>query len=117
MSQTNAPPGMPKQVEPPCKAELRDVLGSAMPLWFAMIRLVEETFSPLSEVWKPSKSEFGRMCLIQFKKRTLLYLTPDKDQVWVALVLGERAVQLALASSLPEAIKLPSLANTVNAYE
>ncbi len=45
------------------------------------------------------------MCMLQHKKRTLLYLTPDKDRIWVAIVLGERAFQLALASSLPEVIK------------
>jgi len=55
--------------------------------------------------WKPSKTEFGRMCLLQHKKRTLLYLTPEKERVRIAIVLGERAYGLAIASSLPPAIK------------
>jgi len=46
------------------------------------------------------------MCLLKQKKRTLLYLTPEKDAVRVAIVLGERAVALALASGLPEEIKV-----------
>jgi Protein of unknown function (DUF3788) len=96
---------MSSNVEPPTKAELEAALGSAFPLWKAIVRVVEETCNPLIKEWKPSKSEFGRMCLLQFKKRTLLYITPDIGKVWVAIVLGERAFQLAMASSLPEVIK------------
>jgi hypothetical protein len=57
------------------------------------------------KVWKPSKAEFGCMCLLQHKKRTLLYITPDKEKVWIAIVLRDRAFALAMASSLPAAIK------------
>lgn len=96
---------MTSNVEPPGKAELESVLGSALPLWFAIIHMAEATCAPLSKVWKPSKSEFGRICLLQSKKRTLLYLTPDVDRVWIAIILGERAYQLAMASALPDAVK------------
>ena len=45
------------------------------------------------------------MCLLQNKKRKLLYLTPEKGKVLIAIVLGQRAYDLAIASSLPAAIK------------
>jgi hypothetical protein len=45
------------------------------------------------------------MCLVQHKKRTLLYLTPDRNRVWIAIVLGERAYHLAMSSSIPAGIK------------
>ncbi|CAN5583058.1 hypothetical protein BH10ACI3_BH10ACI3_29080 [soil metagenome] len=45
------------------------------------------------------------MCLLKKKKRTLLYLTPAKGVVQVGIVLGERAVGLALDSPIPESIK------------
>ena len=45
------------------------------------------------------------MCLLQYKKRTLLYLTPEKEKVTAAIVLGERAYGIAMTSSLPAAIK------------
>jgi hypothetical protein len=45
------------------------------------------------------------VCLLQHKKRTLLYLTPDKEKVWIAIILGGRAYDLAMASSIPAAIK------------
>jgi len=35
----------------------------------------------------------------------LLYLTPEKEKVRVAIILGERAYALAMTSSLPAAIK------------
>ena len=98
-------PLMSAKVKPPTDAELRAVLGSADVLWSDLVNAVEDLASPLDTEWKPSKTEFGRMCLLQHKKRTLLYLTPEKAAVRVAVVLGERAYGLAMASSLPAAIK------------
>jgi hypothetical protein len=96
---------MSTKVKPPTDAELRAALGSADVLWSGIVNAVEDLASPLDTEWKPSKAEFGRMCLLQHKKRTLLYLTPEKEKIRVAIVLGERAYGLAMASSLPAAIK------------
>jgi hypothetical protein len=96
---------MPTTAKPPTDAELKATLGSADALWSGIVRAVEAAASPLDAEWKPSKAEFGRICLLQHKKRTLLYLTPDKEKITVAIVLGERAYGLAMASSLPAAIK------------
>lgn len=90
---------------PPTEAVLKAVLGSASVIWPAIVSAVEKMFAPLEGQWKPSKSEFGRMCLLRHKKRTLLYLTPDEEKIWIAIVLGERAYQLAMSSSIPAAIK------------
>jgi hypothetical protein len=96
---------MSTQVKVPTRAELKTALGSAEALWSGIVRAVEDLVSPLDTEWKPSKAEFGRICLLQHKKRTLLYLTPEKENVRVAIVLGERAYDLAMASTLPAAIK------------
>jgi hypothetical protein len=96
---------MSTQVKSPTDAELKATLGSADALWSGIIHAVENAVSPLDTRWQASKSEFGRMCLLQHKKRTLLYLTPERENVRVAIVLGERAYGLAMASSLPAAIK------------
>jgi hypothetical protein len=96
---------MPAKVKPPTDSELKAALGSAEALWSGIIRVVEAAISPLDTEWKPSKAEFGRICLLQHKKRTLLYLTPEKEKLKIAIVLGERAYGLAMASSLPAAIK------------
>ena len=102
-----APPSKkaPALAKAPADAELKAVLGKADAVWSAIVRAVEEKFAPLDKEWRPSKLAFGRVCLLRHRKRTLLYLTPDKGQVLVAVVLGERAYELAMASSLPAAIK------------
>jgi hypothetical protein len=89
----------------PTEAELQAVLGGAGEVWNAIVRAIEEKFSPLEKQWKPSRAEFGRICLLQHKKRTLLYMTPDQEKIWIAVVLGERAVAIAAASALPSRIK------------
>jgi hypothetical protein len=96
---------MSATVQPPSEAELKAILGSAFVLWGGIVRIAEDLCGPVDRLWKPSKAVFGRICLLQHKKRTLLYLTPDKEKVWIAIVLGERAYRLAMASSLPAAIK------------
>ena len=96
---------MPAKVKPPSDGELKTYLGSGFALWSGILKAVEARQSPLVLEWRPSKAEFGRICLVQHKKRTLLYLTPDKEKVWIAIVLGERAYGIAMASSLPAAIK------------
>jgi hypothetical protein len=96
---------MSAKVQPPNESELKAMLGSAFALWSGIIGVVEKACAPLDQQWKPSKAAFGRICLHQYRKRTLLYITPDKEKVWVAIVLGERAYALAMASSLPAAIK------------
>ena len=95
----------PVPTKVPTDAELKAVLGKAGAVWSAIVRAVEEKFVPLDKEWKPSKAAFGRICLLQHKKRTLLYLTPEKGQIFVAIILGERAFELAMAASLPAAIK------------
>jgi hypothetical protein len=96
---------MSTKVKTPTSAELQTVLGSADVVWSGIVRVVEHMVGLLNTEWKVSKTEFGRMCLLKHKKRTLLYLTPEKEKVTVAIILGERACGLAMASSLPAAIK------------
>ena len=89
----------------PTSAELKAALGSAAVLWSAIVGVVEDMAAPLDTEWKSSKTKFGRMCLLQHKKKTLLYLTPEKGKVTVAIIPGERAYGLAMASALPAAFK------------
>ena len=96
---------MTVEAQAPSEAELRAVLGPAAAVWAATLRALEAMFTPLEMQWRPSKAAFGRICLVRHKKRTLLYLTPDRGRVWMAVILGERAFRLAMASPIPAAIK------------
>lgn len=89
----------------PSEKDLKVELGSAAVLWEQIITALEKEHGPLEREWKSSKSDFGRICLLKQKKRTLLYMTPEKEEITIAVVLGERAVGLALDGDLPEEIK------------
>jgi hypothetical protein len=96
---------MPADAETPSAAELEGLLGPAAALWSGIIRAMEERFTPLERQWRPCKAAFGRICLVRHRKRTLLYLTPDRGKIWMAIVLGERAYGIAMSSSIPATIK------------
>jgi hypothetical protein len=96
---------MATSIKAPTNKELADFLGPAAAHWADVIRAVEAVIAPMELAWKPSKMEFGRMALLQHKKRTLLYLIPQKRKVLVAIVLGARAYGQAKSSALPAAIK------------
>lgn len=89
----------------PTVKDVASELGPAQAVWDAISAALAERFKGLALEWKPSKSSFGWMCLAKHKKKTLLYMTPDKGKIQAAVVLGERAAGAALASGLPEAIK------------
>lgn len=92
-------------VHPPSAEQLSAQLGPARAAWDGIIVSLEERFPRLRREWKPSRSGFGRMCLLRHGARTLLYLTPEPGAVTVGLVLGERAARAALDSDLPEDLK------------
>lgn len=89
----------------PSLSQLEARLGNAIGLWTEVVDSVSENFGSIDQVWKPSKSDFGKICLLNQKKRTLLYMTPEDGLVRVAIVLGERAVGIALESDLSKEIK------------
>lgn len=89
----------------PTHAEMIATLGPASDVWDAIVAAVAERYTPLEYEWRPSKSDFGRMCLLKCRKRTLAYLTPGTDSITVAIVLGQRAVEAAMKSHIPARIK------------
>lgn len=94
-----------QEVEEPSKAELHAALGKSTSAWPAIISGLEERYGSLELEWRPSKLAFGRMCLVRYKDRTLLYLIPMAGQLLAGVVLGERAYNIAQASRLRPAIK------------
>ena len=91
----------PAPAQSPSPAALAAALGGTAPLWRQLVDELTSDFPGLREEWKPSKLEFGSLCLLKLKERTLLYLIPRRGDFEVSIVLGERAVALALAGDLP----------------
>lgn len=101
-----AAPAKPAAVQPLASSELQAVLGAKIAIWDGIVRAIEGLHAPLCMVWKPANiTPSGRMCALQHKKRTLLYLLPMQGEVLAAVILGERAYGLAMASDLPEVVK------------
>lgn len=96
---------MSMKAKPPTDRAVATALGPVKAVWAGIVAALEQAHGPLDREWKTSKSDFGWMCLLKQKSRTLLYLTPEKGAIRVAVVFGERAVALALASDLPGEIK------------
>lgn len=94
-----------QDVKPPTAAELHKALGKSVSAWPGIISGLEERYSPLEVEWRASKLEFGRMGVVRYKDRTLVYLMPMAGQLLVGVVLGERAYEIAQASKLRPAIK------------
>ncbi len=95
----------PPSSSPPLPADVAAALGPTGPVWQQLTAAVALDFPDLRQEWKPTKLEFGRICLLKQENRTLLYLIPHAGGFEASLVLGERAVALALAGELPAGIK------------
>jgi hypothetical protein len=85
--------------------ELKAALGASFVIWQQLAAELTTVFPGLRQEWKSSKLPFGAVCLLKQKDRTLLYLLPGQSTFEVSIVLGERAVAIALASDLPKEIK------------
>lgn len=96
---------MPAPSPAPTTTELAAALGAAAPLWHELVAALRADFPGLRPEWRPAKLAFGKVCLLRQKERTLVYLIPRRGDFEVSVVLGERAVALALAGELPAATK------------
>jgi hypothetical protein len=96
---------MKKHPDIPSTAELETALGKTYAVWQKLIADLAQDFGGLREEWKPSKLPFGQCCLLKQKDRTLLYLLPGASAFEISIVLGERAVAIALASDLSAGTK------------
>lgn len=89
----------------PDETQLQAVLGAAMPLWHTLIARVQAEHTRLEQEWAHAGKSFGWSLRLVQKKRRLLYMIPGHDHFLAAIVLGDRALAMALASEIPEPIK------------
>lgn len=80
--------------------ELRSVLGAAYSPWTKLLALVAERIDPVAEVWKFSSASTGWGLRILHGDRVILYMTPQRNQFLVSVVLGEKAAAAARAARL-----------------
>jgi hypothetical protein len=88
----------------PNDGDLAKALGKTKGFWDDLKDHVAKEYEPVTEEWKYYGQKYGWSLRLVRKKRTILYLIPCKGYYLAAFVLGDRAVQAARKSKLPESI-------------
>jgi hypothetical protein len=86
--------------DPPSKDVLRTMLGPS----FAAYESFVEKNGDLRPEWK-YYGKAGWSLKLFDKRRNLCFITPREDEFSIAFLLGRKAVETALVSTLPEAVK------------
>jgi hypothetical protein len=86
----------------PLDSDLAETLGGSVELWDALISQMKTQFRPLSVDWGFSGKKWGWSLRLRHKTRTVLYLTPCSGHFVVGFALGQKAVDAAHESDLPQ---------------
>ena len=81
---------------------LAEVLGKSKGLWDAILTHLAEQFPGVQNEWGFAGVKYGWSLRPKHKKRTILYLTPQRGLFLVSFALSEKAVAAAEESALPE---------------
>ncbi len=83
---------------------LARVLGRSSGHWVTLTGNLRSRYDPLVEKWSFSGAKYGWSLGLKHKKRTILYLIPQRGYFLVAFVLGKKAIAAAHDSDLPGAV-------------
>jgi hypothetical protein len=89
---------------PPQNHDLAATLRSTFPFWNELKRLITSRFAPLSTEWGFTSKKTGWGLRLKQDKRTILYMTPCEGYFLASFALGEKAVEAAHESDLPDSI-------------
>lgn len=99
--QTNAFIGKPEQ---PTDRELAAALGPTKALWGQLlIKLAKECHISAHE-WKSYSRKAGWSLKVKREQRTILYLSPSRGGFMASFALGDKALQAARQSKLPQRV-------------
>lgn len=88
----------------PNEKDLAEMLGPVSALWDDLKTHLASQYEPLTEQWNFSGTNYGWGLQLKQKKRTVLYMTPYKGYFLASFALGEKAVQAAHQSGLPDSV-------------
>ena len=94
---------MPSKIIPPepTEAELRIMMGKS----YTALEAFLETNADLRPEWKYYGAKLGWSLKLFQGKRNICFLGPQENYLAVGFVLGAKAVETALKSKLPDAVK------------
>jgi nitrogen fixation protein FixH len=88
---------------PPTEEEIAAALGAKLPVWMRLTRFVETTYSAEGTwtTWGQAKSGWN----LRYRRngRALVALHPQRDRIYVEMVLGHAEADRALALNLTDA--------------
>jgi hypothetical protein len=91
----------------PNDADLADFLGRAKRHWDNLVAHVREACPAATAEWKFYTAKYGWTFVVREKRRNLLYMKPLPKCFTVSLAFGDKAVDAAEQSDLPDEIVKP----------
>jgi len=89
----------------PTAAELREILGSAWPLWDRLLSELAAELDLRDQEWRPLSRQAGWSLRLKRRERIILYLQPGAGRIGVSLVLGDAALAAARAVRLSAGVR------------
>jgi hypothetical protein len=91
--------------EMPTTAALQEALGETYVYWQTFAAHTQKLYPEATEGWTFTSEKFGWSYRIKDKKRVIIYLLPRDKFFKVAFVLGQKATDILLKSTISESIK------------
>jgi hypothetical protein len=90
---------------PPTDKELSAALGPAKLLWDQLLTELADELKLLAREWNSYSQKAGWSLRVKRRDRTILYLAPLPRAFRASFALGDKAVQSAKASGLPQPVR------------
>ena len=88
----------------PTAAELTAALGPSKTLWDQLLAGLADEHNLTVQEWNSYSRKAGWSMRLKLKDRNILYLTPCQGCFFVSFALGDKAVQAARQSGLPQSV-------------
>ncbi len=92
------------KAEEPTVKELATVLGKAKPAWDQLLGELEGELGVNEQEWRCYSPKAGWSLRVKRKGRTIVWLGPREKAFVVAFILGDKALQAARTSKLPQVV-------------
>jgi hypothetical protein len=88
----------------PTDAELAAALGTAKALWDRLLAGLADEHSLTVQEWNSYSRKAGWSLRLKRKERNIVHLSPCQGCFFVSFALGDKAVQAARQSGLPQSV-------------
>jgi hypothetical protein len=92
------------KLKKPTRADLTKALGPTKSLWDQLLAELADQFDLTDQEWISYSPKYGWSLRLKRKKRNILYLAPYPTSIYVAFILGDKAVKAACHSKLPKRV-------------